>query len=227
MKPFDFVQPASVDDAIAAWTPGAAFLGGGTNLVDLMKTGALAPDTLIDITRLTGLSSIDVLEDGTTRIGALVRNADLADDASFARRYPMVAEALLSGASGQLRNAATVAGNIMQHPRAAYFHGPASDPAVSGSLSVLGAGDALAYVHPSDFCVPLAALDAVVETKGPNGAREIALADLYTPGETRTVLEPGELLLALRLPAHAAELAEDLLQKPALRSAPLPPSRGA
>ena len=171
-----------------------------------MQPGWAAAAKLIDISRLPGLAGIDELDDGATRIGALVRNADLAGDPAFAGRYPMVAEALLSGASGQLRNAATVAGNLMQYPRDAYFPGPEPDPmADASSLSVLGAGGEPVTVHPSDFCVPLVALDAVVEILGPDGPREIALADLYQPGEPRTTLIPGELVTALRLPAAAAE----------------------
>ena len=95
MKPFELVRPASVDEALAAWVPGAAWLGGGTNLVDLMKTGAMQPDRVIDLSLVPGLSSVDVLGDGAVRVGALVRNADLADDPGFAARFPMVAEALL------------------------------------------------------------------------------------------------------------------------------------
>lgn len=214
MKPFDFVQPRTVDEALAAWEPGAAWLGGGTNLVDLMKTGAVQPAKLIDITRLPGLDTIETRADGATRIGALVSNADLADDPGFARSFPMVAEALLSGASGQLRNVATVAGNIMQSPRDAFYRelDPPSDPLSGGaSLAVLGTGGRVAAVNPSDFAVPLVALDAVVEVRGPGGAREIALADLHLPpGDApgnSTALRPGELILALRLPAAAAGFA--------------------
>ena len=207
MKSFHFIQPRTLDAAFAAWTPGAAWLGGGTNLVDLMKTGAVQPDRVIDLSRLPGLRGIDTLADGAMRIGALVSNADLARDAGFAGRYPMVAEALLSGASGQLRNAATVAGNIMQYPRDAFFRDLAwqQNEAPGGLPAILGTGGTHAAVHPSDFCVPLVALDAVVELQGPSGPREMALADLLLlPGEgdgARTALRPGELILALRLPA--------------------------
>lgn len=224
MKTFDFVQPATVEEALAAWEPGAAWLGGGTNLVDLMKTGALHPAKLIDVTRLTGLAEIATLADGTTRIGALVRNADLADDLDFSRRFPMVAEALLSGASGQLRNAATVAGNLMQHTRCAFFQDPNSacnrrEPgagcdargSAEEAFAVLGWSETCIATNPSDFCVPLAALDAVVEVQGPSGRREIALADFHLlPGDTperETTLQPGELILAVRLPAEAAGFA--------------------
>lgn len=224
MKSFDFIQPATVDEAIAAWEPGAAWLGGGTNLVDLMKTGAMQPGKLIDITRLPGLSGIKVEEDGATRIGALVTNAGLADDPDFARRFPMVAEAILSGASGQLRNAATVAGNLMQRTRCAYFQdanaacnrrapgaGCDAREGLNDGMAVLGWSDACIATNPSDFAVPLAALDAVVEVQGPDGKRDIALRDFHLlPGDTperETALEPGEMILAVRLPAEAAAFA--------------------
>jgi xanthine dehydrogenase YagS FAD-binding subunit len=122
MKPFDFVRPATVAEAVAAASqPGAAYLAAGTNLLDLMKGGVTNPRRLVDINRLPGLDRIEPLPDGGVRIGALVRNADLAFDDAFARRFPAVAEALLSGASAQLRNAATVGGNLMQRTRCIYF----------------------------------------------------------------------------------------------------------
>ncbi|HEV7416699.1 MAG TPA: FAD binding domain-containing protein, partial [Tianweitania sediminis] len=123
MKRFDYVRPSSIAEAVsAAALPGSAILGAGTNLLDMMKIGSAQPERLVDITRLPGLDGIDWLPDGSVRIGALVRNADLAYDERFARRFPSVAEALLSGASPQLRNAATAGGNVMQHTRCAYFH---------------------------------------------------------------------------------------------------------
>ncbi|MBI1170489.1 xanthine dehydrogenase family protein subunit M [bacterium] len=224
MNLFDYTRPASVEAAIAAWVPGAAWLGGGTNLVDLMKTGAMQPGKLIDVTRLPGLDRIETLPDGSTRIGAMVRNADLAHDAGFARAFPMVAEALLSGASGQLRNAATVGGNLMQRTRCAYFADPHSacnrrTPGAgcdarggdTGGMAVLGWSPACIATNPSDFCVALAALEATVEVQGTGGKREIAFADFHRlPGDTpeiETALQPGELILALRLPAEAAQFA--------------------
>ncbi len=221
MKPFDYLRPASVEEAIAVWTPDAAYLGGGTNLVDLMKTGALHPGKLIDLNRLLGLDLIEMLADGSTRIGAMVRNADLAHDAGFAATFPMIAEALLSGASGQLRNVATVGGNLMQRSRCAYFQDPYSacnrrTPGVgcdakegdNRSHAILGFSDACIATNPSDFCVSLAALDAVVEVHGPRGRRDIPYADLHRlPGQTpekETALEAGDLVLAIRLPSDAA-----------------------
>ena len=223
MKSFDYIRPASVSDAIAAASlPGGAYLAAGTNLLDLMKGGVSRPDRLVDVTRLPGLDRIEPLADGGLRIGALVRNADLAHDAAFAKAYPAVAEALLSGASAQLRNAATVGGNLMQRTRCAYFYDVASacnrrDPGTGCDArqganrlhAVLGWSDACIATHPSDFCVPLVALDAVVEIEGKGGRREVRLEDLHRlPGkapEQETVLEPGDLIVALRLPAEARD----------------------
>ncbi len=127
MTPFELLRPATLDEAVAAAAaPGAALLAGGTNLVDLMKTGAARPTLLVDLGQAPGLDRIEMLEDGGARIGAMVRNADLGRDAAFARSFPSVAEALLSGASPQLRNAATVGGNLMQRTRYPYFFDPAS-----------------------------------------------------------------------------------------------------
>ena len=225
MKSFDYVRPTSVSDAIAAGSlPGAVYLAAGTNLLDLMKGGVSRPDRLIDVTRLPGLDRIESLGDGGVRVGALVRNADLAHDAAFAKSYPAVAEALLSGASAQLRNAATVGGNLLQRTRCAYFYDVASacnrrEPnsgcdARHGENrlhAVLGWSDACIATHPSDFCVPLVALDAAVEIEGSKGRREIRLEDLHllpgTTPEQEPVLEPGDLIVALKLPAEARNFA--------------------
>ena len=127
MNSFDYVRPATIPEAVAAAsTPGAAYLAAGTNLLDLMKGGIARPSRLVDVNRLPGLDRIEHLAGGGVRIGALVRNADLAHDADFARRFPAVAEALLSGASAQLRNAATVGGNLLQRTRCPYFYDVAS-----------------------------------------------------------------------------------------------------
>jgi xanthine dehydrogenase YagS FAD-binding subunit len=221
MKSFEYVRAASISDAIAAGSvPGAVYLAGGTNLLDLMKGGVSRPDRLIDLTRLPDLDRIGPSADGSLRIGALVRNADLAHDASFVQAYPAVAEALLSGASAQLRNAATIGGNLLQRTRCPYFFDAASacnrrEPGSGCDArhgenrlhAVLGWSDACIATHPSDFCVPLVALDAVVEIEGRSGRREVALDDLHRlPGETperETVLEPGDLLVAVKLPAAA------------------------
>ena len=221
MKTFDYVRPATVAEAIAAAArPGTAYLASGTNLLDLMKGGVTRPDRLVDVTRLPGLDRIERLPDGGVRIGALVRNADLAHDPDFAKSYPAVAEALLSGASAQLRNAATVGGNLLQRTRCGYFYDVASacnkrEPGTGCDArggdnrlhAVLGWSDACIATHPSDFCVPLVALDAVVEIEGKAGRREVALEALHRlPGgtpERETVLEPGDLILAVRLPGEA------------------------
>jgi xanthine dehydrogenase YagS FAD-binding subunit len=225
MNTFEYVRPASVSDAVAAAAqPGAAYLAAGTNLLDLMKGGVSRPNRLVDVTHLPGLDRIERLADGSLRIGALVRNADLAHDADFAKSYPAIAEALLSGASAQLRNAATVGGNLLQRTRCAYFYDTAShcNKRAPGSgcdarlgenrlHAVLGWSEACIATHPSDFCVPLAALDAVVEIQGKAGRREVALEEFHRlPGETPerdSVLEPGELIVAVRLPAAARDFA--------------------
>lgn len=221
MNRFDYIRPVTVSEAVAAAAePGSAYLAAGTNLLDLMKGGTARQQRLIDITRLPGLNRIEWLKDGSVRIGALVRNSDLAYEERFARTFPAVAEALLSGASAQLRNAATVGGNLMQRTRCAYFHDltSACNRRLPGSgcdalggenrlHAVLGWSEHCIATHPSDFCVPLTALDAVVEVEGPHGAREIAIGSLHTlPGATpeqETTLAPGELIVALRLPAEA------------------------
>jgi xanthine dehydrogenase YagS FAD-binding subunit len=225
MKTFDYVRPASVQEAVvAASAPGAAYLASGTNLLDLMKGGMTSPSRLVDISRLSGLDRIEDLPGGGVRIGALVRNADLAHDPAFARRFPAVAEALLSGASAQLRNAATVGGNLLQRTRCAYFYDAASacNKRAPGAgcdarggdnrlHAIMGWSESCIATHPSDFCVPLVALDAVVEVEGKKGRREIPLDAFHRlPGKTpehESVLEPGEMIVAVRLPPDAARFA--------------------
>jgi xanthine dehydrogenase YagS FAD-binding subunit len=225
MKTFDYVRPATVRDAVAAAAePGAAYLASGTNLLDLMKGGIARPDRLVDISRLPGLDRIEALADGGVRIGALVRNADLAHDRDFARRFPSVAEALLSGASGQLRNAATVGGNLLQRTRCAYFYdiasacnkrGPGAGCDARGGdnrlHAILGWSESCIATHPSDFCVPLVALDAVVEVEGRAGRHDVPLEAFHRlPGDApdrESVLEHGDMIVAVRLPAEAAQFA--------------------
>jgi xanthine dehydrogenase YagS FAD-binding subunit len=222
---FDYVRAGSIAEAIAAAAvPGSTYLAAGTNLLDLMKGGVSRPTRLVDVTRLPGLDAIERLPDGGLRIGALVRNSDLAHDPDIAQRYPAVAEALLSGASAQLRNAATAAGNVMQRTRCQYFYDPASacnkrNPGTgcdarggeTRSHAVLGWSEHCVATHPSDFCVPLVALDAVVEIEGSAGRREVALESFHRlPGDAphiETVLAPGELIVAVRLPPQAAKFA--------------------
>ena len=225
MNQFEYVRPANVADAIAAAAaPGAAYLASGTNLLDLMKGGIMRPSRLVDVSRLPGLDRIERLDNGDVRIGALARNADLAHDADFARGYPAIAEALLSGASAQLRNAATLGGNLLQRTRCSYFYDTASacNKRAPGSgcdarggdnrlHAVLGWSDDCIATHPSDLCVPLAAFDAVAEIEGRHGRREVAVEALHrlpgaTPDKDNT-LEPGELIVAVRLPAAACSFA--------------------
>src|SRR6202790_701841 len=222
MNSFEYFRPATLREAVAAAAePGAAYLAGGTNLLDLMKGGIARPSRLVDMSRLPGLDQIEDLGDGDVRIGALVRNADLARDETFARRFPAVAEALLSGASAQLRNAATVGGNLLQRTRCAYFYDVASacnkrDPGAGCDArggdnrlhAVLGWSESCIATHPSDFCVPLVALDAVVEIEGRAGRREIPLESFHRlpddAPERESVLERGGFIVAVRLPAAAA-----------------------
>jgi len=225
MNSFDYVRPATVREAVAAAAePGAAFLAAGTNLLDLMKGGVTQPKRLVDISHLPGLDRIEDLPDGGVRIGALVRNADLAHDRNFGRRFPAVAEALLSGASAQLRNAATVGGNLVQRTRCAYFYDVASacnkrSPGAGCDArggdnrlhAILGWSERCIATHPSDFCVPLVALDAVVEVEGRAGRRDVPLEMFHRlPGDApdrENMLEPGAMIVAVRLPAEAARFA--------------------
>lgn len=225
MKTFDYVRPASVQDAVAAASePDAAYLASGTNLLDLMKGGISRPGKLVDISHLPGLDRIEELANGGVRIGTLVRNADLAHNRDFARRFPAVAEALLSGASAQLRNAATVGGNLLQRTRCAYFYDTASgcnkrNPGAGCDArgganrlhAIMGWSESCIAAHPSDLCVPLVALDAVVEVEGKAGRRDIPLEEFHRlPGDTperESVLEPGEMIVAVRLPPDAAHFA--------------------
>lgn len=227
MNRFDFIRPASLAEALAAKArPGSAYLAGGTNLLDLMKIGVSRPQRLIDISQLPGLDRIEWLEDGSVRVGSMVRNSDLAYDSRFARIFPAVAEALLSGASAQLRNAATVGGNLMQRTRCAYFQDTASacNRRVPGSgcdaihgenrlHAILGWSESCIATHPSDFCVPLAALDAVIEVEGIEGHREIPVEAFHTlPGDRpqyEAVLATDELIVGLRIPAEAAVFASN------------------
>ena len=219
MRPFAYVRAEAPDSAVAALRergPRAKYLGGGTNLVDLMKLGVETPDALIDVSRLP-LREIEELPDGGLRVGAAVRNSELAGHRAVRERYPMLALALLSGASGQLRNLATVGGNLLQRTRCSYFQDvskpcnkrdPGSGcPAREGdhrNLAVIGNSDACVATHPSDMAVALAALDAGVEVEGAGGARTIPVRELHRlPGdepERDTVLEPGDLITAVTVP---------------------------
>ena len=219
MRPFGYLAPPDPAAAIAAVAgrPGAAFVAGGTNLVDLMKLGVAAPDLLVDVTGLLpGL--IEPVPGGGMRIGAGVRNSDLAADPGVRAGFPVLAQAVLAGASGQLRNMATVGGNLLQRTRCLYFQDvtkpcnkrmPGSGcPARAGdhrNLAILGGSPHCVATHPSDMAVALAALDAVVHIEGPGGPRTLPLGGLYRlPGDRpdrETTLERGDLITAVDLPA--------------------------
>jgi xanthine dehydrogenase YagS FAD-binding subunit len=221
MRSFHYERAADVNAALELGArPGATYLGGGTNLVDLMRLGVQTPSLLVDVTRLAH-DRIEETSDGGLRIGAAVRNSDLAASRSVHDRYPVLAQALLNGASGQLRNLATVGGNLLQRTRCVYFQDvtkpcnkrePGSGcPAREGehrNLAVLGHSEQCVATHPSDMAVALSALDAEVEVEAPAGRRSLALHELYRlPGDEPqrdTTLAPGELITAVTLPAASA-----------------------
>ncbi|HXR55657.1 MAG TPA: xanthine dehydrogenase family protein subunit M [Casimicrobiaceae bacterium] len=218
MRAFDYARAERIDDAIAALAdPGTRCLAGGTNLLDLMKGHVEQPTRLVDITRLP-LRGIDVLPDGGLRIGALVSNTDLANDRTVREGYPLLAQALVSGASPQLRNMASVAGNLLQRTRCHYFtdvgfdacnkrkpgSGCAAREGSNRIHAILGASDQCIAVHPSDMCVALAALDAVVEAQSRSGMRRIPMREFHrlpgTTPELDTELRRDELIVAVTLP---------------------------
>jgi xanthine dehydrogenase YagS FAD-binding subunit len=218
MIPFDYDRATDAASAVATVTarPGAAFLAGGTNLVDHMKLGIAGPDLLLDVSRLP-LDAIEELPDGGLRIGATVRNSDLAAHPLLRRRYPVLSQALLAGASGQLRNAATTAGNLLQRTRCGYFQDvttpcnkrePNTGCAAFGGYTryhaILGASEQCLATHPSDMAVAMAAADAVVVVLGAEGERRVPLTEFHRlPGdapERDTVLSHGELITAVELP---------------------------
>ncbi len=218
MRPFRYERP---DDPLAAVAlladdPTATFLGGGTNLVDLMKLGVARPDVVVDVARLTG-RAVETLPEGGVRIGAAMPNSDLAADPVIRHRYPVLSQALLAGASGQLRNLATTAGNLLQRTRCVYFQDvttpcnkrePGSGcSAVDGWTrhhAVLGASQHCVATHPSDMAVAMAALDAVVQVQGARGPRRIPVVELHRlPGDEPqrdTSLEHGDLITSVDLP---------------------------
>jgi xanthine dehydrogenase YagS FAD-binding subunit len=219
MRAFTYERAASPADAARALaaTPGASFIAGGTNLLDLMKLQVTTPVHLIDINRI-GLTQIEDTPQGGLRIGALVRNSDLAAEPRVRAKYGVLSRALLAGASGQLRNKATTGGNLLQRTRCCYFYditmpcnkrvpgaGCAALSGINRMNAVLGASDQCIAAHPSDMAVAMTALDAMVETVDPNGdTRAIPIGAFYRlPGSTpeiETVLRPGELITAVVLP---------------------------
>ena len=225
MKAFDYHRPRTIEDAVAAKSEGGsetAYLGGGTNLVDLMRLDVARPSTLVDVTSIVpGRIELDSSGEGKVSIGAGVRNSVLAADPRVRTDYPVLSQALLSGASGQLRNMATVGGNLLQRTRCVYFQdatkacnkrAPGSGcPAKDGihrDLAILGTSEHCIASHPSDMAVALVALDAVVRVTGVDGTREFLVADLYrSPGDDPsrdTTLEDAELIVGIDLPAATA-----------------------
>jgi len=228
MKTFEFTRPPDVTAAIATAAHAKTaqqgadvrFIAGGTTLLDLMKLNVETPARVLDINRLP-LDKIEPTSDGGLKIGATVRNSDLANHPTVRRDYPVLSQALLNGASAQLRNMATTAGNILQRTRCMYFRDTAMPcnkrepgtgcPAITGanrSLAVLGTSEHCIATNPSDMCVAMAALEATIHVQGSKGLRSIAFGDFHLlPGNTphrETVLEPGDLITHVILPAPTA-----------------------
>jgi xanthine dehydrogenase YagS FAD-binding subunit len=219
VKPFSYARPGGVTEAIAqGLSSDAKFLAGGTNLLDLMKENVERPERLVDINELP-FNRIEDTAAGGLRIGALVRNSDAAYDPRIVRRYPLLASALLAGASAQLRNAATIGGNLLQRTRCCYFYdtatacnkrSPGSGCAAIGGFNrmhaILGASEHCIVTHPSDMSVALAVLEAEVHVTGSGGERIVPFSNFYRlPGDTphiETDLSPGELITAVVLPAE-------------------------
>lgn len=216
MLPFKFERATTIEHALQAAADGGRFIAGGTNLLDLMKENVERPTRLVDINDLD-LACIETLPDGGLRVGALVRNADLADDPQVQEHYPLLCSALLAGASPQLRNMATTAGNLMQRTRCYYFYDTSTpcnkrEPrsgcgalnGVNRIHAILGATEHCIAVHPSDMCVALAALEAKVRVVGREGERSIPMAEFHRlPGETPqydNTLNSDELILSVDLP---------------------------
>jgi xanthine dehydrogenase YagS FAD-binding subunit len=218
MTPFTFARAADAPEAVRLGAaPGARYLGGGTNLVDLMRETVERPAALVDVTGLA--TAIEERADGSLLIGAAAKNTAVAEHPAVRSRYPLLSRAIVAGASAQIRNMATVGGNLLQRTRCTYFYdddgarcnkrtpGQGCD-AIDGFNrihAVLGASSACVATHPSDMCVALAALGAIVHLDGPQGARSLALTDLHRLPEDHpeldTVLAPGELVTAIALPA--------------------------
>lgn len=222
MHNFEFIRPQNAAAAITAATQAKAapaetrFIAGGTTLIDLMKLEVETPERLVDVNRLP-FDKIEDLPDGGLKIGATVRNSDLANHSQVKRDYSVLSQAILSGASGQIRNMATTAGNLLQRTRCMYFRDTAMPcnkrepgtgcPAITGAnrtLAILGTSDHCIATNPSDMCVAMAALEAVIHVEGTKGARTIAIRDFHLlPGSTphrETVLEPGDLITYVTLP---------------------------
>ena len=232
MHPFALSRADDPADAIAAHArdPGLAFIAGGTDLIGLMKDRTTFPERLLDINGLPGLARIELLPGAGLRIGALARMSDVAADEDVRRRFPVIAEALLFSASGQLRNMASIGGNILQRTRCAYFRdedglpcnkrrpgaGCAALPGINRNHAIFGWSDACVATNPSDLSVALAALDAIVIVRGPTGERRIPFTEFHRlPGTTPehdTVLERGDLIVAIEVPARPEAKASHYLK---------------
>ncbi|AAF12401.1 FAD binding domain-containing protein [Deinococcus radiodurans] len=216
MKPFDFQRADTVPDALGKLAPGGAYLAGGTNLVDHLRAGIREVDQIVDVSRLD-LTEITETSGGSVRVGAMVKNSDMAAHPFIRERYPMLSEALLAAASGQIRNMATTGGNLLQRTRCVYFYDPTTpcnkrEPGTGCSAiagfgkynALFGASEHCVTTHPSDMCVALAALDAVVVVEGQGGERRIPFAEFHRlPGDTPEIdtnLRGGELITAVELP---------------------------
>lgn len=228
MRIFEFIRPTDAATAIATAAQSKTaqqgadvrFMGGGTTLIDLMKLNVETPDRVLDINRLP-LGKIEAMPDGGLKIGATVRNSDLAHHAKVEKDYTVLSQAILQGASAQIRNMATVGGNLLQRTRCVYFRDTAMScnkrepgtgcPAITGhnrTLAILGASEHCIATNPSDMCVALAALEATIHVQGPKGSRAIPFGDFHLlPGSTphrETVLEPGDLITHVTLPPPVA-----------------------
>jgi xanthine dehydrogenase YagS FAD-binding subunit len=222
MNNFTYLRATDANSALSLFEANSKFLAGGTNLVDLMREGVETPHALVDITRAP-LAEVQELPDGGLRIGALVRNSHLAAHPLVLERYPLLSQAILNGASAQLRNMATTGGNVMQRTRCYYFYDTAShcNKRAPGSgcdamqgfnriHAILGASPQCIATHPSDMCVALAALDATVNISGRSGDRTLAFGDVHRlPGDTPEIdtnVRPGELITSVDLPGSASGL---------------------
>ena len=224
MHTFEFIRPTDLADAITAAAQSKTaqqgadvrFMGGGTTLIDLMKLNVETPSRVLDINRMP-LDKIESTSNGGLKVGAIVRNSDLAYHATVKRDYAVLSQAILQGASAQIRNMATVGGNLLQRTRCVYFRDTAMAcnkrepgsgcPAITGhnrTLAILGASEHCIATNPSDMCVALAALEAMIQIQGPKGTRTVAFGDFHLlPGSTpqrETVLEPGDLITHVTLP---------------------------
>jgi xanthine dehydrogenase YagS FAD-binding subunit len=232
MHPFALLRADDPAKAVAAHAMDGqlAFIAGGTDLLGLMKDGAALPERLLDINGLPNLTRIEALPDGGLRIGALARMSDVAADMEVRLRFPVIAESLLFAASGQLRNMASIGGNIMQRTRCPYFRDDDSPPCnkrqpgsgcsarhgLNRNHAIFGWSDACVATHPSDLAVALAALDATVVVRGPAGERSIPFTDFHRlPGSTPerdNVLDRGDLIIAIDVPARAEGRASHYLK---------------